>query len=292
MPELAEVEFFRRQWEPGLGHPVVAVDCHPSARVFRGCDPHLIVEKLRGSVLTGSWTHGKHLLFGFTNGGWLGVHLGMTGELRVENGWPTAGRHDHLSLRQPGHTLVFADSRMFGRIRFDHSPDHPPSWWLDLPPGLLTREFSQKWVAHHLDRRARSPLKSVLLDQSIFPGVGNWMADEILWRLRLHPLTPAGTLAPEDTRSLRTQTQWVARRALTTIGVDWRNPPDTWLYRHRWAAGTLCPRCRSPLLREEAAGRTTCWCPTCQPSRSPVSPHPAGRPIRTGHRRENPHRTP
>lgn len=290
MPELAEVEFFRRQWQPGLGHSVVALNCHPAARVFRGCDTRALTHTLRGAVLTESFAHGKHLLFGFSGGAWLGVHLGMTGELRVDADWPPAGRHDHLILRQPAQSMVFADARMFGRIRFDVAPHGPPAWWQALPPAVLTRRFSDAWVTGHLHRRARSPLKAVLLDQSVFPGVGNWMADEILWRHGLHPLTPAGTLPADDIRALRRHVQSVARRALATIGVDWRDPPASWLYRHRWAAGTRCPRphCRTPLLREVAAGRTTCWCPVCQPSPNSARPRPAGKSVGTGHRREKP----
>lgn len=293
MPELAEVEFFRRQWEPGVGHPVAAIDLHPGARVFRGCDTRAMTRALRGAVLSESHAHGKNLLFGFSGGGWLGVHLGMTGELRVEPAAPEPGRHDHLVLRQSGRSLVLADPRMFGRVRFDHSPGQPPEWWRALPPGLLSRRFSDAWVGGHFIRRARSPVKAVLLEQAVFPGVGNWMADEILWRLGWHPLTPAGTLDAADTRTLRRHVQWVARRALATIGKDWRDPPAGWLYRHRWAAGTRCPRpcCRSPLLREEAAGRTTCWCPSCQPDLRADQTGPRGRSVGTGHRREQPVRS-
>ena len=290
MPELAEVEFFRRQWEPGLGHPIAAVEVHPDARVFRGSDVQALVRALEGAVLSEARAHGKHLLFRFSGDAWLGVHLGMTGELRVDPATATAGRHDHLVLRQAGRSLVFADSRMFGRVRFDHSPGRPPAWWRDLPPGVLTRQFTDRWVASHLARRARSPIKAVLLDQSGFPGIGNWMADEILWRLGWHPLTAAGALGPDDARALHRHLQWVARRALATIGQDWRDPPAGWLYRHRWAAGNRCPRprCRSPLCREEAAGRTTCWCPSCQPDLRSDPPGPRGRTVGTGHRREQP----
>jgi formamidopyrimidine-DNA glycosylase len=290
MPELAEVEYFRRQWQPGVGRPVLGVELHPEARVFRGCDTSGLSKHLSQAVLQESFSHGKNLLFGFSSGGWLGLHLGMTGEMRVETGAPPATRHDHLVLRQPGQSLVFADSRMFGRVRFDVSNDQPPSWWRALPPALLSRGFSEASVAECLRRRSRSPIKAVLLDQSVFPGIGNWMADEILWRLRLHPLTFAGALSVDQSHALHRQTQWVARRALATIGVDWRDPPVAWLYRHRWAAGTRCPRpaCRAPLLRAETAGRTTCWCPVCQPAPPTTESRPATRPVGTGRRRETP----
>jgi len=287
MPELAEVDYFRRRWAAGAGGRVLRVEVHPGARVFRGCDVALLVERLMGAVMTDSLGHGKQMLFGFSSGGWLGVHLGMTGELRIEGpGWAGA-RHDHLVLHQAERSLVFADARMFGRLRFDFSAGGEPGWWRDLPPGLLTSGFTADWLAGHLARRARSPLKAVLLDQAVFPGVGNWMADEILWRLGLHPLTPAGELGAGLSSALREQARWLARRALATIGQDWGDPPAGWLYRHRWASGGRCPRpgCATPLVREQAAGRTSCWCPRCQPA---VAAFRAGKPVGTGHRREKP----
>jgi len=290
MPELAEVEFFRRQWDPGIGRTVEVVDVHPEARVFRGCAVDRLVAEVSGAVLTRSHAHGKHLLFEFAGESWIGVHLGMTGELKVVNGWPAASRHDHLVLRQPGQSLVFADSRMFGRIRFERSPGQPPAWWRSLPPAILSPEFTPAWLTERWRRRARAPLKAMLLDQEIFPGLGNWMADEILWRLRLHPRLPAGDLmAMKSLNRLHKEVQWLARRSLATIGVDWRDPPASWLYRHRWAAGTRCPRplSRAPLRRELAAGRTTCWCPACQPG-PPGDEGGGGRAVRTGRRRESP----
>jgi len=290
MPELAEVDYFRRQWLPGLGQPVTAVHTHPHARVFREGDGHALIQSLRGSQLLAAHSHGKQLLFEFSDGRWLGIHLGMTGELRTGAPKDPAGRHDHLVLQLPTRSLIFGDSRMFGRVRFDRSVNAPPAWWSALPPGLLTSGFSPSWISSQLARRPRAPIKSVLLDQSVFPGVGNWMADEILWRLGWHPLTLTGQLDNPARTALRREVRWVARRALATIGVDWREPPASWLYPHRWTTGTRCPRpaCQTPLVREHTAGRTTCWCPNCQPDTRPLHTRPSSQPVRTGHRREHP----
>ncbi len=76
--------------------------------------------------------------------------------------------------------------------------------------------------------------------QEHFPGVGNWMADEILWRARLHPSTPAGSLDRNaDPRPLGT-VRWVSRTAIRIISDDWTYPP-TWLFAHRWEAGGTVP---------------------------------------------------
>jgi formamidopyrimidine-DNA glycosylase len=294
MPELAEVDYFRRRWDPGMGKVVEHLELHAGARVFRGCETAGWHPLLQGAAMEVSLAHGKQMLFGFSGGGWLGVHLGMTGELRVESAGYEPGRHDHLVLRQAGGVLVFADSRMFGCLRLDVAVGQPPEWWRQLPPAVTSGGFSIDWVDGHLRRRHRSPIKAVLLDQAVFPGVGNWMADEILWRMGLHPLTPAGNLAGAPSRALRHHVRWVARRAMTTIGTDWSEPPASWLYRYRWAAGHRCPRpqCATALVREEAAGRTSCWCPSCQPPPDGLTLTREARPVGTGHRRENPLATP
>lgn len=293
MPELAEVDYFRRRWDAGVGKRVTCVAIHASARIFRGCAVERLARQLPEHSLRASRAHGKQILFEFTGGLWLGVHLGMTGELRAEAADYPPGRHDHLVLRQKECALVFADARMFGRVRFDESGDGPPAWWRALPPALLDAAFTEEYLAACLARRARSPLKAVLLDQAIFPGVGNWMADEILWRLQWHPLIPAGTLEAAQRRALWHEVRWLAENALATIGVDWGDPPREWLYTHRWATGNPCPRCGGPLSREEAAGRTTCWCPACQPAPGMLAARTPGKPRRTGHRRETPfHRPP
>ena len=84
MPELAEVEYYRKQWNCGLDARIEAVAVHPASRVFRGLVAEALSKHLRGAVLLGSETHGKQMMFRFSNEIWLGLHLGMTGELRVE----------------------------------------------------------------------------------------------------------------------------------------------------------------------------------------------------------------
>ncbi len=84
MPELAEVEFFRTQWNCGLKQKVLSVELHETKRIFRGTNTKLLCEKIKGATLLGSKTHGKQMLFHFSGGAWLGIHLGMTGKLRAE----------------------------------------------------------------------------------------------------------------------------------------------------------------------------------------------------------------
>jgi formamidopyrimidine-DNA glycosylase len=270
MPELAEVEFHRKRWSPGLGQTVGRVSLHPDKRVLRGVRADELADRLAGSRLAESFAHGKQMLFRFAGGGWLGVHLGMTGELRTEPWDFTPGKHDHLVLHQARRSLVFADPRLFGRILFQ-AGEAAPEWWTSLPPGLLAPEFTVERVDGILRRRAKAPIKAVLLMQPFFPGIGNWMADEILWRIRVAPQTPAGQLAGTNAAALRREIQWVAAAALATIGETYADPPATWLFPHRWRDGGHCPRCGGRLGREEVGGRTTAWCPECQPGTARIN---------------------
>jgi len=279
MPELAEVEFFRKRWSAGHGARVLAVRLHEGKKVFRGCDTRLLKRKLTGATLLGSETAAKQMLFRFSGGnlsraesrGWLGIHLGMSGELRVEPPGYVPTKHDHFVLVQRKRQLVFNDPRMFGGVLF-HAGKTPPAWWTRITPAILSPEFSVTAVGAFLRRRSRAPIKAVLLMQERFPGIGNWMADEILWRAAIHPKRLAGSLCPAEMRALHRECRRVCRLALDTIaGRGAYLPPDlnahipkTWLFWHRWEAGGLCPRTKRPLARGVVGGRTTCWSPARQ----------------------------
>jgi formamidopyrimidine-DNA glycosylase len=263
MPELAEVEYFRRRWDDGTGQRIVRVELHGEKRVFRGSEPDLIEKTLRGRKLLGSEARGKQIAFRFSNGAWLGIHLGMSGKLHAEAADFTPRKHDHLALFQKKQTLVFSDPRMFGRIRF-HIGKEMPAWWASLPPAVTSREFTAARLHEILKRRRRTSLKALLLIQESFPGLGNWMADEILWQTRLHPRVAAGALDDVAARELWRVMRSVCRVALKTIGVDWSDPPADWLIHQRWKKTGRCPTHATRLKHATVGGRNTAWCPRCQ----------------------------
>jgi formamidopyrimidine-DNA glycosylase len=263
MPELAEVEYFRRRWDDATGQRVLRVALHREKRIFRGSDPELIQRTLPGKKLLGSETHGKQIAFRFSKGAWLGIHLGMSGKLRVEPADFSPDKHDHLALFQGRRTLLFSDPRTFGRVRF-YAGKKVPSWWASLPPAVTSREFTAARLRQILQRRRRTPLKALLLIQEFFPGVGNWMADEILWQAGLHPRLAAGELDDAALHDLYRRTRSVCRVALKTIGANGSEPPANWLMHQRWNKDGHCPKHRTPLEHATVGGRSTAWCPRCQ----------------------------
>ncbi|MCE9519929.1 MAG: Fpg/Nei family DNA glycosylase [Verrucomicrobia bacterium] len=265
MPELAEVLYFSRRWDAGMGRAVTVVHANKKSRVFRGCDVAALKMGLAGAKLKTSRTHGKQMLFEFSGGCWLAVHLGMTGELTAKAEPHEPGKHDHLVLHTKSLALVFTDPRQFGALRFCQGKT-PPAWWRALPPQPMDDDFTPERVREILRRHTRQPLKALLLDQRYFPGVGNWMADEIMWQMKLPPHTVARSLVDIQVRKLWRTVRKVCAVALKTIGVDWSDPPRSWLFKYRWARGHDCPRCGTKLVYETLRGRTACWCPVCQKS--------------------------
>lgn len=290
MPELAEVEYVRRRWNPGLGQTISGVRLHPRAGVFKTCDPAELARRLPGARLVSSEAAAKQMLFRLAAADpartplWLGIHLGMTGELLVRPAGLPDRKPDHLILDQLaapdsapdsgapsasglGQSLVFSDFRMFGRVQFHAGPD-APGWWTSIAPAVTSPDFTLAVVSDFLRRRARAPIKAVLLMQERFPGVGNWMADEILWRAAVHPARRCGDLSPAEVKKIHRECVWVCAQALRLIGAadtpEWPDPPKTWLFQHRWEDGGLCPRAGVPLERATIGGRTTCWSPARQ----------------------------
>ena len=270
MPELAEVEHSRRTWNAGLGDRLIAVDTRfDHARPFRGTDVARLREALVGTTFRGSEASGKQICFRFggkreeTADLWLGLHLGMAGHLSRQPAGYLAEKHDLVIVRQKQRALVFTDLRHFGRVLF-HEGLEPPAWWTDLAPSILSPAFTRDAVQGFLERRKRTAIKPVLLMQERFPGIGNWMADEILWRARIAPTTLAGHLDNDQIGAIFRATRFVCRASIETMDEDWEYP-KTWLFAHRWKDGGTCPRCRGPLTRFIVGGRMTCFCRACQP---------------------------
>ena len=275
MPELAEVEFYRRQWDPGLGRKITRVQLHAQKRIFRGSNPRSLARELTGSRLLRSQSWGKQMLFEFSGGSpeiigarenvrsWIGIHLGMTGKLRVEPPGFRPEKHDHLVLHQARRALVFRDARLFGRVRFHHGKA-APDWWRTGAPDIASESFDQEFFSAFLKRHSRAPVKAVLLLQSGFAGIGNWMADEILWRAKIAPSAKAGALTAAQRSRLFRETQFVASESLRIIGPDFGDPPRDWLIHQKWKREGVCPRHQTSLRKAMIGGRTTAWCPRCQ----------------------------
>ena len=262
MPELPEVEAARRVAERVLRRRrIEAVAAREDPVVFDGASPRRVAQALRGRRVLAVRRKGKYFWMELDDRPWPLLHFGMTGGLHVYRDAAARPRHWRLELAvEGGARLCFADSRRFGRVRLQHDPPgEPPVSELGfdvlegLPPAATLAGLLQK---------RRAPIKAVLLDQSLFAGVGNWIADEALYQAGLAPARPAASLAPAEVSRLRARLQAVVRRAVK-VGADSDRFPPGWLFHRRWDVKPA-PGARELIVRETIGGRTAAWVPARQ----------------------------
>jgi formamidopyrimidine-DNA glycosylase len=249
VPELPDVELARRFIEErALGRRIASVD-DSDTWVTRPHSPGEIASAITGARLTEAHRHGKTMWIETDRGPVLGLHLGMTGGIRVDEE-PNPKGWDRFSLQfEDGGRLALRDMRRLGRAVLD-----PDLSRLGPDAGEVGRAEFRERVG-----RGASPIKARLMDQSVIAGIGNLMADEILWRAGISPRTPAGDLDPERLDALRR-----AMRAVVRLTLDRGHAGAGDLNPHR-VRGGACPRCGTPLERATVGGRTTYWCPHHQP---------------------------
>jgi formamidopyrimidine-DNA glycosylase len=250
MPELPEAERARREIDRVLGREIVDVDDRDSY-VCRPHAPGEIARALRGRALAGTHRRGKFLWVETDDGGpVLGLHLGMAGRIDVDQP-PAPGRWDRFALEfADGGRLALRDKRRLGRALLEPDFSH-----IGPDAAEIGRDALRTRVG-----RGTAPIKARLLDQSALAGAGNLLADETLWRARVSPLRPAGTLTLAELDRLRRELRAATRAAIRRGGVHTGT-----LIPQRTRDGH-CPRCGTALARATVGGRTTYWCTACQPA--------------------------
>jgi formamidopyrimidine-DNA glycosylase len=262
MPELPEVEAARRLAERVLARRRIAdVAARLDPVVFENAGPRALVRALRGRRVEAVRRKGKHFWLELDRRPWPLMHFGMTGWLFAYRDVAERPRHWRLELlADDGRRLCFSDARRFGRVRLQHDPpNEPPVSQLGFD--VLDALPPLKILAELLSRR-RAPVKAVLLDQSLFAGVGNWIADEVLYQAGVAPHRPAASLTRDEVARLRTRLSAVVRHAVK-VGADSERFPRTWLFHRRWDAKQP-PGAPEVIRRETIAGRTAAWVPARQ----------------------------
>jgi len=272
MPELPEVETIRRQLAPALeGRRIERIE----VRDPRWCDPAppaAVEDALRGRTIERLGRRGKYLIVSLEDDVHLVMHLRMTGNLLL-----AAADDDPLHMRvalglDDGQRLLFVDVRRFGTgdvlLGDDALTDYFDSR-LGVEP--LSPDFTAD-ALRALARGRKQPVKAFLLNQERVAGVGNIYADEALFRAKIHPLRPVGTLKRGQIEALRDGVVESLELGIDSKGAsidDYRHVDgergsfqDRFLAYSR--AGEPCVRCGTPIEKLRVAGRGTYVCPACQ----------------------------
>ena len=267
MPELPEVESARRQLVHWLdGRRVVKAEADDT-RMFRGSHRRGFAS-LRGR-LQALERRGKYLLFTFEAGRGLLAHLGMTGRwLRRPEGTPVPYSRARLHL-DSGQVLHFADARMLGRLEpCAASRLHALKALQALGRDPLEDGLGGAQLARAVGR-TRLALKVALMDQGRVAGLGNIQVAEALFRAGLHPSRPPASLSHAEWKALARAIR--ATLSFTLRGLQGEEPAYLMdgarnLFLVYGRAGTPCTRCGTRVRSFTQAGRTTHYCPHCQPA--------------------------
>jgi formamidopyrimidine-DNA glycosylase len=262
MPELPEVETVVRSIAPLAGRRILSAEFR-CPRVLRGGDPERMSTALAGRRIASIKRHGKFILMSLQGGGYLIVHLGMTGRLLL-GGDP--GKHTHAILTLDRGVLLYDDSRQFGFIAYSLEI---PERVAKLGPDALEAPFAD--FAAALQRR-KTRIKALLLNQEFLRGLGNIYADEALFRAGIHPLAIASRLRGERARRLHEGIGAVLGEAIAAGGssisdyVDAQGRKGFFQTEHRvyQRTGEPCVACGTAIRRILVAQRSSHFCPKCQ----------------------------
>lgn len=274
MPELPEVEVSRQGLLPHLcGQRIVgAVVRTPK---LRHQIPVGLAARLTGLRVDAICRRGKYLLFDCESaggGGWLLLHLGMSGSLRLVAPDTPAQKHDHVDLLFNRTVLRLRDPRRFGALLWHEGGQvegHPLLAALGIEP--LSDDFDGDWL-YAATRRRRTPIKPLLMDSRLVVGIGNIYAAESLFHAGISPLRAAGRISLQRCRVLAAAVRSTLAAAVAAGGSSVRD------YVHSDGGagcfqlsctvydrqGEPCPTCAGPVRVIRQAGRSTFYCPRCQ----------------------------
>ena len=277
MPELPEVERARRRVEKvARGKTIRHVQVADDPIVMEAVPPRRVRAALTGRRVEAVWRWGKHLWVELDRPPAVLFHLGMTGSFEVPgghrlplatgprpgtDGWPP--RFTKLRLEfDDGSELAFTNARRLGRIRLRRTPrEEEPLRSLGFDPYLALPVESE---FRRLVQVRSATLKGLLLDQGFAAGVGNWIADEVLYQARLDPRRRGNELSVAEVRRLRSKLRHVIRFAVE-VDADKARFPRSWLFHHRWGKDEDARTARGERVEFlKLAGRTTAWVPEVQ----------------------------
>ena len=258
VPELPDVEHERRTFARYAARRELRGLRVPDPGIVRNTSPWSLVGSLVGGTFGEPRRHGKWLLCP-RGGKTLVFHFGMTGRLVWSDRGQERHRHDRLILLLPRGELRYRTMRRLGGVWLARQDAELATLLGGLGPDALA--ISEERFLERLAGR-RGGAKATLMDQGFVAGIGNLLADEILWQARLHPRDRVDRLSERRRRELFRTMHGVLSTSVRDF--DYIERHREWLNHVRGRPEARCPRCGRLLHRSQAAGRTTYWCPRCQ----------------------------
>jgi formamidopyrimidine-DNA glycosylase len=273
MPELPEVEITRRGIEPYLAGKVIT-GVRVSERILRWPIPRNLGARVTGRRITRVARRGKYILIDCAaNGqpGWLILHLGMSGSLRILDGRAKPQRHDHFDLLLGKRLMRLRDPRRFGAVLWEGGDiaRHPLIASLGAEP--LEDTFTGK-VLYAATRARKAAVKLVLMNAGIVVGVGNIYANESLFHARINPRTQAGRLSLARYETLAAAIKSTLKQALAAGGSSLRDfvhsDGTSGYFQQQYyvygRTGLPCRICGAAIRQLRQGQRSTFYCPACQ----------------------------
>ncbi len=276
MPELPEVEVVRLGIAThSVGHTITCVEVHDVRSVRRHlAGPADLVDQLTDRTILGAHRRGKYLWLSLDSDDALVVHLGMSGQVLIQN--PDAPPEKHLKVTigfDSGQQLRFVDQRIFGGMFVSADGAALPDEIAHIARDPLDPRFDLNAFAKRI-RGRKTGIKRAMLDQSLISGIGNIYADEALWLAKLHFARPTDTLRRPEIGRLVEASHDVMTAALGQGGTSFDalyvnvNGESGYFDRSLHAygrAGLPCDRCGTLIRRDSFMNRSSFSCPRCQP---------------------------
>jgi formamidopyrimidine-DNA glycosylase len=267
MPELPEVQATVDYLRERVEGATITRGYISWARTVSPKEPTTFLKEVSGAKIAALFRRGKYIGMRLESHKqlYLFTHLRMSGSLDVIPTEFEVDRHDRVCLElDSGKSIRFNDTRKFGRMTLCDDPDdvvgHLGLEPLDpsCTPDALRRALGNKY----------GRIKPVLLDQTIIAGLGNIYVDEVLWKIKVHPLTPTFALSDSHIVKLHKAIQETLQEAIGKLGCDFGDGVvNGGMYKPRVYGRDekKCSRCRDTIIRIVVGQRGTHICPTCQP---------------------------
>lgn len=261
MPELPDVEIFRRYFQSTALHQSVASIKVPAPDMLQSLTAAELGRKLHAASFASVSRRGKYLFAEVVQQGWLVLHFGMSGFLKYHKRPEETPEHARLVIQfDNGYQLVFDCQRKFGGIFWaDTVEKFVEEKELGLDP--LQEPFEADEFFRIL-RDRRGYIKSLLMNQQVLAGLGNIYSDEILFQAGIHPRRKVSSLKKGECREVHRKILSVLQEAIDCrVGeTGW---PDDWLLPRR-KVDASCPRCEGRIERLKISGRRAYFCNTHQ----------------------------